>query len=73
MSSRLVAIALLVESVAAASVVRDVRAAIARNDFALAEAHVAKYRSANGVTGEMIEALSWLGRGTIWRYVSAAG
>ena len=46
-------------------VVADVRAAIARQDFAGGERIVAGYRSARGVTPEMLEALSWLGRGAL--------
>jgi thiol-disulfide isomerase/thioredoxin len=45
--------------------VRDVRAAIAANDFALADKTLAAYRAANGVTPEMLEALSWMGRGAL--------
>jgi len=47
------------------SLVRDVRAAIAKNDFAQAEAQIEKYRASKGVTSEMLEALSWLGRGAL--------
>ncbi|HOK44380.1 MAG TPA: TlpA disulfide reductase family protein [Bryobacteraceae bacterium] len=50
---------------ASAAIVADVRAAIARGDFALAEKHIETYRQANGVTAEMIEAHSWLGRGAL--------
>jgi thiol-disulfide isomerase/thioredoxin len=47
------------------TLITSVRAAIARQDFAAAEGMVAAHRSANGVTAEMLEALSWLGRGTL--------
>ncbi|MGE5571323.1 MAG: TlpA family protein disulfide reductase [Rhodospirillales bacterium] len=50
---------------ASAAIVADVRAAIARGDFALAERQIETYRRANGVTAEMIEAYSWLGRGAL--------
>jgi thiol-disulfide isomerase/thioredoxin len=49
----------------APAVIRDVRAAIAENNFAKAEDVLAKYRSARGVTPEMLEALSWMGRGKL--------
>jgi thiol-disulfide isomerase/thioredoxin len=47
------------------AVIRDVRAAIADNNFSLAADVLAKYRAANGVTPEMLEALSWMGRGKL--------
>lgn len=56
---------LLAGSTLAASVVRDVRSAIGRNDFAGGERLIAEYRAASGVTPEMLEALSWLGRGAM--------
>lgn len=43
----------------------DVRAAIAANDFAKGDQLLAAYRSANGVTPEMLAALSWMARGTL--------
>jgi thiol-disulfide isomerase/thioredoxin len=45
------------------SLVREVRAAIARADFKLGESLVEQSRLSRGVTPEMILALSWLGRG----------
>lgn len=48
-----------------ADLVSDVRAALARSDFAAAERQVAAYRAAKGTTPEMLEALSWLGRGAL--------
>lgn len=45
------------------SVIADVRAAIAQQDFARGETILEAYRSASGVTPVMLEALSWLGRG----------
>lgn len=47
------------------SLVRHVRAAIAANDFQKAEAQIADYEARRGVTPEMLEALSWLGRGAL--------
>jgi thiol-disulfide isomerase/thioredoxin len=43
----------------------DVRAAIAANDFSRGEQLIAAYRSASGVTPEMLAALSWMARGTL--------
>jgi thiol-disulfide isomerase/thioredoxin len=59
---------LLVQATAAAAlaqVIPDVRSAIARNDFAAAEKHIADYRAQRGTTPEMLEAYSWLGRGAL--------
>ena len=50
---------------AAAALIPDVRAAIAKSDFAAAEKLIADHRAASGVTPEMIEAHSWLGRGAL--------
>jgi thiol-disulfide isomerase/thioredoxin len=69
---RFIATALMV-SVAALSglsaqssaVIKEVRAAIAANDFALGEKILATYRASSGTTPEMLEALSWLGRGAL--------
>ena len=47
------------------TIIADVRAAIARSDFAGGEALVDEYRAKNGVTPDMLEALSWLGRGAL--------
>jgi thiol-disulfide isomerase/thioredoxin len=41
----------------------DVRAAIAKGDFAQGEALVEAHRDARGVTPELVEAVSWLARG----------
>jgi thiol-disulfide isomerase/thioredoxin len=62
---RYAAILLLAASSLRADLVADVRAAAARSDFAGAEKQVAAYRAAKGVTPEMLEALSWLGRGAL--------
>jgi thiol-disulfide isomerase/thioredoxin len=47
------------------ALVKEVRGAIAANDFGLAAKAIAAYRAANGVTPEMLEALSWMGRGAL--------
>jgi thiol-disulfide isomerase/thioredoxin len=50
---------------ARANIITDVRAAIAKGDFARGESEIQAYRSTHGVTPEMLEALSWLGRGAL--------
>lgn len=47
------------------SVIADVRAAIAQQDYSRGERILFAYRSVNGVTPEMLVALSWLGRGAL--------
>jgi thiol-disulfide isomerase/thioredoxin len=47
------------------TLVRDVRAALNRNDLAAAESLVGTYRSQSGDTSEALAALSWLGRGAL--------
>jgi thiol-disulfide isomerase/thioredoxin len=51
--------------VAAQDLVPQVRAEIAKNDFAAAERLIDKSKAQRGVTPEMIEAVSWLGRGAL--------
>ena len=64
MRLKLLAVSLL--AVAAwADIVRDVRGALAKNNFPQAESLVQNYRVQSGVTPEMLEALSWLGRGAL--------
>ncbi len=48
-----------------AGLVDDVRAGIARKDFAGAQAAVASYRGVHGVTPELMLAISWLARGDL--------
>jgi thiol-disulfide isomerase/thioredoxin len=55
----------LLAAVAWANVINDVREAVAHNNFALGDSIIQKYRSSQGVTPEMLEALSWLGRGAL--------
>lgn len=45
--------------------ITDVRAAIAQKDFSRAAQIIQTYRSSAGVTPEMLEALSWMGRGEL--------
>jgi cytochrome c biogenesis protein CcmG/thiol:disulfide interchange protein DsbE len=55
----------LLAAAAWANVITDVRQAIAKNDFALGDSVIQKYRSEHGVTPELLEALSWQGRGAL--------
>ncbi|MGA3076075.1 MAG: TlpA disulfide reductase family protein [Bryobacteraceae bacterium] len=66
--ARAAALALWLGPIALAAggdIVADVRAASADRNFALAEREIQSYRATAGVTPEMIEALSWLARGTL--------
>jgi thiol-disulfide isomerase/thioredoxin len=47
------------------TLVRDVRAALNRNDLPAAESLVGTYRAESGNTSEALAALSWLGRGAL--------
>jgi thiol-disulfide isomerase/thioredoxin len=47
------------------TLVSDVRAAIAAHDLAQAEALIVRRRAQQGTTSEVIEAISWLGRGAL--------
>src|SRR5271170_1216749 len=55
----------LIAAVAWANVINDVRQAVAGNNFALGDSVIQRYRASEGETPEMIEALSWLGRGAL--------
>jgi thiol-disulfide isomerase/thioredoxin len=55
----------LAASFANAAIVGDVRSALSRKDVAGAEALLKTYRDRNGVTPEMLEAFSWLGRAAL--------
>jgi thiol-disulfide isomerase/thioredoxin len=66
MKFRLVPLGMLfVLGAPAAGLVPDVRKAIAANDLARGESLIDAYKTQNGVTPEMILALSWLGRGAL--------
>src|SRR5258707_14810234 len=47
------------------TLVSEVRAAIAAHDLARAEAIIVQRRAQQGLTSEIIEAVSWLGRGAL--------
>ena len=57
--------ALFLPLAVAQNLVRDVRSDIGKQDFTAAEARIGQYRVSSGVTSEMLEALSWLGRGAL--------
>lgn len=48
-----------------ANLATDVRAALAHGEFSRASEMIREYRAAVGVTPEMVEALSWMGRGEL--------
>lgn len=48
-----------------ADIIPDVRSAIDQNNFAAADSLIERYRAERGVTPEMLEAMSWLGRGAL--------
>ena len=62
---RYVVLLLIAAGFAGAALVRDVRDALAKKDLAGAEALIKTYRTQNGVTPEMLEAYSWLGRAAL--------
>jgi thiol-disulfide isomerase/thioredoxin len=66
MYRRLALVALIASTtLAAQDIVSDVRAVIAQNDYKAGENLISKFKTAKGVTPEMIEAVSWLGRGAL--------
>jgi thiol-disulfide isomerase/thioredoxin len=62
---RLALAALILASSALAGIVDDVRAAIARNDFADADLQVEAYRRSIGATPELATAIAWQARGAL--------
>src|SRR5207248_2652723 len=56
---------LMLATLARPEIVVDVQQAISQSNLALAESYIKKYRSERGITPELIEALSWLGRGAL--------
>src|SRR5215470_18869411 len=62
---RRLAVLSLLTSVCFASIVDDVRAANAQNDFARAQAALDGYKSQHGVTPEYLEAMSWMARNAL--------
>lgn len=62
---RYAAILLLLLPAGYGDVIADVRAAASQGNLASGDAAVQRYRAEHGVTPEMLEALSWLGRGAL--------
>lgn len=62
---RFISILCLLAVAASGALVRDVRDALGRKDWAAAEALIKSYRDQSGVTPEMLEAFSWLGRAAL--------
>ena len=63
---RLALLCLLAAAAAGAQeLVKEVRAALAQGNLAAAEGLIQKYHSGRGVTPEMIEAVSWMGRAAL--------
>jgi thiol-disulfide isomerase/thioredoxin len=62
MRFRLLAILLLLSSLASADIVEDVRNALAQRNFAAADSELQRYRAQHGVDAEYLEALSWTAR-----------
>lgn len=60
-----VGLALSVLAAQRSGIIKEVRVAIAADDFALGDKALAAYRDANGITPEWLEALSWMGRGSL--------
>lgn len=64
---RNLAMLMMLTAAAQSAIVADVRAHLAKGDFAAAEAALAQFKSTAGITGEYVEAYSWLGRGALAR------
>jgi thiol-disulfide isomerase/thioredoxin len=65
MRRRIAVFLLAVSTAFAQDLVKEVRAAVAQNNFTLGESLIEKHRAAHGATPEMILAVSWLGRGAL--------
>lgn len=65
MMSRLPLVILALLATAHAGIVDDVRAALAQNNFSVAESEVRSYQSQKGVTPELAEAVSWMARAAL--------
>jgi len=65
MDFRALFISLLLAPSAWAGIVDDVRIALEQNNFSAAESELQAYRSGRGVTGEYLEAYSWMARAAL--------
>jgi thiol-disulfide isomerase/thioredoxin len=62
MSFRKLLILIALVTPAWAGIVEDVREALSQNSFTAADLYLKSYRAKNGVTGEYVEAYSWMAR-----------
>ncbi|MBY0376072.1 MAG: TlpA family protein disulfide reductase [Bryobacteraceae bacterium] len=65
MRAKMLAVVLGTAGSVVAAIVPEVRAAAMKGDFAAGEKIAAEFKKSNGVTGEYVEAFSWLGRGAL--------
>ncbi len=65
MQKRLISYALLAASTASSAIIRDVRESLAEGNLARGDAQVEAYKKQQGVTPELLEAMSWLARGAL--------
>jgi thiol-disulfide isomerase/thioredoxin len=65
MSSRVAILILALVTAAHAGIVDDVRAAVAQNNFSIAESEIRSYQAQNGSTPELAEAISWMARAAL--------
>lgn len=65
MQKRLISYALLAASTATSAIIKDVRDSIAKQDFQTAATSIDSYQKTQGVTPELLEAMSWMGRGAL--------
>jgi thiol-disulfide isomerase/thioredoxin len=65
MRFRALILSLLLTGSAWAGIVDDVRIALARNNYSAAESELNTYRSSRGITGEYLDAYSWLARAAL--------
>jgi thiol-disulfide isomerase/thioredoxin len=65
MVRRVVVVLLLLSSLSFADIIDDVRAALAQNNFAVADSELNNYRAKHGIDPDYIEALSWRARAAL--------
>jgi len=65
MLSRIFISVFVLSPLAFAGIIQDVRLSISQNNFAGADAQLKTYRAQHGIDPEYLEALSWMGRGSL--------
>jgi thiol-disulfide isomerase/thioredoxin len=65
MRLRILLVSVWLTASAWAGIVYDVRVALSQNNFSAAEAALNSYRNQQGVTGDYLEAYSWMGRAAL--------